>query len=122
MIPLILVPDSSPDLFVKCYENTNVIHSLSYKSNVSLIWGPLTDHSTGIFSYSSGYHVCMSVTVACITPGNVKRLLLDISQQYPPRKSSLLLEWAKSPHFCNGQCNLPRLSHEALLGSEWLKQ
>jgi len=60
-----------------------------------------------MFSYTSGYRICLSVSVACINAGNVKRIVSDISQQYPPRRMSLLMDWAKKPHFSGGKCKLP---------------
>jgi len=39
------------------------------------------------------------------------------------RNPSLLLDWAKTPHFSRrGKCSLPRFSHEAVLGLEWVTQ
>jgi hypothetical protein len=122
MIPLVLVPDSPPELLVKSFDDDTVIHPVKYEREVALIWGPLTDHSIALFSYAYGYCVCLSVSVGSINSGNVNRFLADISQQYPPRRSSLLLEWAKSPHFSSGNCNLPSFSHEVLSGKERMMQ
>lgn len=100
---------------MKSFDDDTVIHPVKYEREVALIWGPLTDHSIALFSYAYGYCVCLSVSVGSINSGNVNRFLADISQQYPPRRSLLLLEWAKSPHFSSGNCNLPSFSHKALL-------
>ena len=107
---------------MKSFDDDTVIHPLKYEREVALIWGPLTDHSTALFSYAYGYRVCLSVSVGSINSGNVNRFLAGISQQYPPWRSLLLLELAKSPHFSSGNCNLPSFSHEALLGKEWMMQ
>lgn len=126
MIPLVLVQGSPPELWVMDlkdeYAKDAVIHSLKYEEGVAVIFGPLTYHSTSIVAYRSGYRVCLSVSVGCINVGNVKWLISDIAQQYPPRRMSLLLDWAKTPHFSAGMCHLPLLSHESLLGSEWMLQ
>jgi hypothetical protein len=122
MIPLCLVPDSPPELLVNSADDEHTLHHVKYELGVAHIWGSLTDHSTAIFSYASGYRVCLSISVGSINGGNVKRFLSDISQQYPPRSSSLLLDWVKSPHFSSGNCTLPRFCHETLLGREWVMQ
>jgi hypothetical protein len=107
----------------------DAIVPIRYEIGTALLWGALLDHSTGIFCYELGFHVCLSVSVGSINCGNVKWFLSDISQKFPPRKSSLLLDWAKSPHFSSGMCYVssgmcyvPSLQHGALLGKEWLHQ
>ena len=122
MIPVVLVPDSPPELLVQSTKDAGILYSMKYEAGVACMWGPLLCHSTAMFSYTSGYHICLSVSVACINAGNVKRIVSDISQQYPPRRMSLLMDWAKKPHFSGGKCKLPFFSQEALLGQEWLKQ
>jgi hypothetical protein len=121
MIPLVLCPCSPPELFVKSTVDDAIV-PIKYEIGTALLWGALLDHSTGIFSYEVGFCVCLSVSVGSINCGNVKWFLSDISQKFPPRKSSLLLDWAKSPHFSSGTCYVPSLQHEALLGKEWLHQ
>jgi hypothetical protein len=121
VIPLVLCPSSPPELFVKSTVDGSIV-PIKYEIGTALIWGALLDHSTGIFSYESGFRVCLSVSVGSINCGNVKRFLSDISQQFPPRKADFLLDWAKSPHFSLGKCYVPSLQHEALLGKEWLQQ
>ncbi len=123
MIPLRLVPDSPPELVVRPEGPDGRLSHVKYEMGLAHIWGSLTDHSTAICSYVSGYRVCLSVSVGSISVSNVKRFLSDISQQYPPRNPSLLLDWAKTPHFSRrGKCSLPRFSHEAVLGLEWVTQ
>jgi len=88
MIPLVLVRGSPPELWVMDlkdeYVEDAVIHSVKYEEGADVMFGPLTYHSTSIVAYQSGYRVCLSVSVACINVGNVKWLIPDISQQYPP--------------------------------------
>jgi hypothetical protein len=119
--PLCLVLDSPPELLVHSADDEHTVHHVKYDLGVAHIWGSLTDHSTALFSYASGYRVCLSISVGSINCGNVKRFLSDISQQYPPCSSSLLLDWAKTPRFSSGKCTLPRFCHGALLGREWVK-
>jgi hypothetical protein len=54
----------------------------------------------------------------------VKLFLPDITQQYPPKKCALLLQWAKAPHWAASHyplsTSLPSVPEELLLGKEWL--
>jgi hypothetical protein len=64
MIPLMLVSNSPPELLVKDSVNNDIIHSLKYQYDEAIIFGALTDHSTSPVTYSSGYRVCISASVA----------------------------------------------------------
>jgi hypothetical protein len=60
---------------------------VKYNLGTALVWGPGTEHSTSITSYSGHYRICISASVAFITPLYVKQIMMDITQKFPPRKS-----------------------------------
>jgi hypothetical protein len=57
---------------------------------------------------------------------NVRQIVLDIMQKYPPRSGKLLLDWAKNPHLRKEALHddkyLPRVPDAILLGSEWFSK
>ena len=123
--PIILPSVSTPELVVK-NGMTNVEHPVKYNLGESLVWGPKTEHSTAIMSCNGNYRVCISVSVAYITPLYVKQIMMDVTQKFPPRKKKLLLQWARSPHWSRtsspGNSNIPHLEDKALLGMEWYEK
>ena len=126
IIPIILPSASTPELIVR-NEKTKVDQPVKYNLGEALVWGPGTEHSTAITCYSGHYRVCISASVAFITPLYVKQIMMDITQKFPPRKSSLLLQWARSPHWSRSalsgnSINIPHLEINALLGMEWYEK
>lgn len=100
---------------------------MKYNLGEAFVWGPETEHSTAITSCTGNYRVCMSASVAFITPLHVKQIMMDITQKFPPRKSTLLLQWARSPHWSRSTLhgrtiNIPHLENKALLGMEWYEK
>jgi hypothetical protein len=98
-------------------------HLNKYNVGEALICGPETEHSTAPVSYDSGYHVCVAVNIGFINPINVRKMALDVTQQYPPRSVILLLEWSKNPHWRKGalqeESYLPSVPDSILLGNGW---
>jgi hypothetical protein len=101
-------------------------HLIKYNVGEALIWGPTTEHSTARVKYDVGYRVCVALNVGLINSINVRQILLDITQQYPPRSRKLLLEWAKNPHWrkeaLHDDTYLPRVPDSILLGNEWFSK
>jgi hypothetical protein len=126
IIPIILPPASTPELIVK-KEKTKVEQPVKYNLEEALVWGPATEHSTAITSYNGNYRVCISASVAFITTLNVKQIMMDMTQKFPPRKSRLMLQWARTPHWSRSallgnSINVPHLENKALLGMEWYEK
>jgi hypothetical protein len=88
-----------PELAVKNGIITKVEHPVKYNLDESLVWDPEIEHSTSILSCNGNYQVCISTSVAFITPLYVKQIMMDVTQKFLPRKSGLLLQWARSPHW-----------------------
>ena len=125
IFPLILVPNSSPELAVR-HSVLKTEHLIKYNVGEALIWGPLTEHSTAQVKYDAGFRVCVAINVGFINPLNVRQIVLDITQKYPPRSGKLLLEWAKNPHWrkeaLHDDTYFPRVPDAILLGSEWFSK
>jgi hypothetical protein len=91
IIPLILVPNSPPELVV-LQRNSNTRHLIKYQMEEAIVWGPDTVHSTACVRYQGGYRVCVAINFGFINPLNVKQVVSDLTQQYPPKRMKLLLE------------------------------
>jgi hypothetical protein len=58
IFPLILVPNSSPELAVR-HSVLKTEHLIKYNVGEALIWGPETELSTAQVKYDAGYRVCV---------------------------------------------------------------
>lgn len=125
IVPLILIPNSPPELVVK-QRISNTCHPVKYQMEEAIVWGPDTEHSTAWVAYQGEYRVCVAVNLGFINPLNVKQIMNDFTQQYPPKRSKLLLEWAEKPHWrrsqTNGESFLPTVTLDVVLGREWYEK
>ena len=125
IFPLILVPNSPPELVVR-HSVHKTEHPIKYTIGEAVIWGPNTEHSTASVAYEGDYRVCVAINIGFINALNVKQIVRDLTQQYPPRSQKLLLQWAQNPHWRRGvwndEASLPSVPDIVLLGSEWLSK
>lgn len=123
MIPLVLIPDSDPELVILQQRSQKQYH-IKYSVGEALVWGPLTVHSTAKCNYKEGTRICLAINLGYINEHNVKQVTLDFTQKYPPRSTKLLLEWAKRPHWTSklpSEVALPTVSDECVLGKAWFE-
>lgn len=124
IIPIRLVMNSPPELVAMCKKSGSTF-DVKYHLGQAVIFGPDVVHSTALVAYSHDYRVCLSINIGCIKEYNVDLILTDITQQFPPKSRTFLLQWAnKYPHWhVTSQTNLiniPSITVAGLLGSEWL--
>jgi hypothetical protein len=124
IIPIRLVTKSCPELVVRCNKSGSSFE-VKYRLGQAVIFGPDVVHSTALEDYYHDYRVCLSLNVGCIKECNVDLILVDITQQFPPKSHKFLLQWAnKYPHWhvssLTNVSNIPALTVAGLLGSEWL--
>jgi hypothetical protein len=127
VIPLILVNNSNPELLMES-SHTKKIVSIKYDFENIVIFGPSTIHSTAPVAYcDEAYRVCLFVSVAHITKGNINMLLEDITSLYPYKDDkALLLRWScNRPHWKHCRTvictNIPAVSGDLIFGDRWCK-
>ena len=97
---------------------------LKYEHRVGIVLGDNALHGTGIMEYNNQqYRLMASVYIAKITHHVVDYIIHDITQPFPKRKASLLLEWSSAPNWSRADgIKLPSLSIEQVAGKEWSLQ
>jgi hypothetical protein len=108
--------------------HTKKIVSIKYDFENIVIFGPSTIHSTAPVAYwDEAYRVCLFVSVAHITKGNINMLLEDITSRYPSKDDkALLLRWSRNrPHWKHCRTvictNIPAVSDDLIFGDRWCK-
>jgi hypothetical protein len=102
IIPLILVPESPPELYVQSdeydddAEESHSFGAYQYRLGAASIIGDDATHGTARVDYMPQKQFRMAATVymADVNPYNVKEILKDYTQHYPPRDQKLLLSQA----------------------------
>ncbi len=62
---------------------------------------------------------CLTLSVGFITPSMVNKLLMDITQMYPPRVAKDLMKFSEKVHW-NALTSFPMADDEELDGKKWL--
>ena len=126
LIPLVLV--DSPvstlgDLVLQSDDKMEELY-LKYEHGVGIVLGDNALHGTAIMEYNNQqYRLMASVYVAKITCHVVQYIIHDITQPFPGRKASLLLEWSSAPHWSRADgTKLQSLPIEQVAGKEWSLQ
>jgi hypothetical protein len=122
LFPLKLVQTSPPEVVLQ-QDCTGKLHSFHYEKGCAFLWGPNTMHATAMMNYCDDeFRICISLSLAHITPMNVQLILRDISQQYPPKREKFLLELAANAHWTRNsgraECNLPVIDESIIYGKE----
>jgi hypothetical protein len=101
VIPLILVDNSNPELLMES-SHAKKKFSMKYDFENIVIFGPSTIHCKAPVAYcNEAYRVCLFVSVAHITKGNINMLLEDITSLYPSKNDEpFFLRWSHNrPHW-----------------------
>jgi hypothetical protein len=123
VIPLTLVNNSNPELLMESSHSKKKV-SMKYDFENIVIFSPSTIHYTAPVAYcNEAYRVCLFVSVAHITKGNIKMLLEDITSLYPSKNDEAsLLRWSHNrPHWkcCQNviSTNIPAVSDDLIFGN-----
>jgi hypothetical protein len=127
VIALILVGNTNPELIVESSHTEKKV-SMKYDFDNIVIFGPSTIHSTAPDHYSDdAFRVCLFLSVAHITKGNIDVLLEDVTSLFPSKNDkALLLRWSRNqPHW---KCihnvistNIPTVPDTIIFGARWCK-
>jgi len=127
VIPLILVCNTNPELIVESSHTKKKV-SMKYDFDNIVIFGPSTIHSTAPVHYcDDAFRVCLFLSVAHITKGNIDVLLEDVTSLFPSKNDkALLLRWSRNqPHW---KCirnvistNIPTVPDNIIFGDRWCK-
>ena len=83
IVPVQLVNRSHPELLVQgIAPNLNI--EVKYQVCEAILFGPIIMHSTALVNYIGTYRVCLSLNICCIDDYNVRLILPDITQPFPP--------------------------------------
>jgi hypothetical protein len=78
IVPLQLVRSSPPELIIRP-SGSRTLHTVKYEYDKLVIFGPMTDHATGIVSYTAGDRVCLAVSVGFISNETMNDVMLGES-------------------------------------------
>ncbi len=127
VIPLILVCNTNPELIVESSHTKKKV-SMKYDFDNIVIFGPSTIHSTAPVHYcDDAFRVCLFLSVAHITKGNIDVLLEDVTSLFPSKNDkALLLRWScNQPHwkFIHNvtSTNIPIVPDNKIFGDQWCK-
>ena len=101
---------------------------MKYDFENIVIFGPSTIHCKAPVAYcNEAYRVCLFVSVAHITKGNINMLLEDITSLYPSKNNEpFFLRWSHNrPHWKHCwnviSTNNPVVSDNSIFGDWWCK-
>ena len=84
IVPIQLVNHSNPELLVQgITPNLNI--EVKYQVGEAILFGPNVVHSTALVNYIGTYRYGLSLNIGCIDDCNVRLILPDITQQFPPK-------------------------------------
>jgi hypothetical protein len=121
LIPVKLVPKSHPEFVVRNSQSEN-LHFVKYEYDTIVAFGADTDHSPGVVCYTSGYRVCLAISVGYICSETAKDLMLGVTQCYPPLQMSFFMKLSRSAHWysCKPFASMIPKDDALVVGDDWL--
>ena len=87
------------ELVVRSDDNSKQL-IYKFEMGTAIIIGDGGLPGTAPIQYKCGdYRLMASIYVGETCSNNVKQIMKDLTQKYPPRSSHMLLDWSKKPHW-----------------------